>query len=47
MRIVINGSSVSELMVEKIREFRKVELIECNFNCNDMSMVEKVLEHIK
>ena len=47
MQIVINGNSISELMVEKVREFRKVDVIECNFNCNDMSMVEKALEHIK
>jgi hypothetical protein len=47
MQIVINGNSISELMVEKVREFRKVDIIECNFNCNDMSMVEKALEHIK
>ena len=47
MRIVINGNSISELMVEKVREFRKVELIECDFNYNDMTIVEKALEHIK
>ena len=47
MRIVINGSSISELMVEKVREFRKVEIIECDFNYEDMTIVEKALEHIK
>ena len=36
MRIVINGSSISELMVEKVREFRKVEIIECDFISFDM-----------
>ena len=47
MRIVINGNSISELMVEKVREFRKVDVIECDFNYNDMTIVEKALEHIK
>lgn len=47
MRIVINGSSISELMVEKVREFRKVEIIECDFNYEDMTIVEKALDHIK
>lgn len=47
MRIVINGSSISELMVEKVREFRKVEIIECDFSYEDMTIVEKALEHIK
>ena len=47
MRIVINGSSISELMVEKVREFRKVERIECDFTYEDMTIVEKALEHIK
>ena len=47
MQIVINGNSISELMVEKVREFRKVDVIECNFNYNDMTIVEKALEHIK
>jgi hypothetical protein len=47
MRIVINGSSISELMVEKVREFRKVERIECDFTYEDMTIVEKALDHIK
>ena len=47
MRIVINGSSISELMVEKVREFRKVERIECEFTYEDMTIVEKALDHIK
>jgi hypothetical protein len=47
MRIVINGSSISELMVEKVREFRKVEIIECDFNYENMTIVEKALDHIK
>ena len=47
MRIVINGSSISELMVEKVREFRKVEIIECDFSYEDMTIVEKALDHIK
>ena len=47
MRIVINGSSISELMVEKVREFRKVEIIECDFTYEDMTIVEKALDHIK
>ena len=47
MQIVINGNSISELMVEKVREFRKVDVIECDFNYNDMTIVEKALEHIK
>jgi hypothetical protein len=47
MRIVINGSSISELMVEKVREFRKVEIIECDFSYEDMTIVERALEHIK
>ena len=47
MRIVINGSSISELMVEKVREFRKVEIIEYDFNYEDMTIVEKALDHIK
>lgn len=47
MRIVINGSSISELMVEKVREFKKVEIIECDFSYEDMTIVEKALDHIK
>ena len=47
MRIVINGSSISELMVEKVREFRKVERIEYDFTYEDMTIVEKALDHIK
>ena len=47
MQIVINGSSISELMVEKVREFRKVERIECDFTYEDMTIVEKALDHIK
>jgi hypothetical protein len=47
MQIVINGNSISELMVEKVREFRKVERIECDFTYEDMTIVEKALDHIK
>ena len=47
MRIVINGSSISELIVEKVREFRKVEIIEYDFSYEDMTIVEKALDHIK
>lgn len=47
MRIIINGSSISELAIEKVREFRKVEIIECDFNYEDMTIVEKALDHIK
>ena len=32
MQIVINGNSISELMVEKVREFRKADVIESEFN---------------
>ena len=47
MRIIINGISISELAIEKVREFRKVEIIECDFNYEDMTIVEKALDHIK
>ena len=47
MRIIINGSSIRELAIEKVREFRKVEIIECDFNYEDMTIVEKALDHIK
>ena len=47
MRIIINGSSISELAIEKVREFRKVERIECDFTYEDMTIVEKALDHIK
>lgn len=50
MKILVNGNTVSEMISEKVvkvREFKRAEIIECNFTVEDMSLVEKALDHIK
>ncbi|WP_250673806.1 hypothetical protein LZ906_006840 [Paraclostridium ghonii] len=50
MKILVNGNTVSEMICEKVvkvREFGKNEIIDCDFNVEDMSLVEKALNRIK
>lgn len=47
MQILVNGMSIEEIAIEKVREFRKVDIIECNFSYEDLTIVEKMINHIK
>ncbi|MGL5753204.1 MAG: hypothetical protein ACRCXT_21860 [Paraclostridium sp.] len=50
MRILINGSTITEAVSEnitKIREFKRNEIIEVDFREEDPSHTEKLINHIK
>lgn len=51
MKILVNGNTVTEMICEKVvkvREFKKVELVkEISFNNEDVSIGNKILDHIK
>ncbi|MGL5715065.1 MAG: hypothetical protein ACRCX2_18760 [Paraclostridium sp.] len=50
MKILVNGNTVSEMICEKVvkvREFKMNERVACDFTVEDMSLVEKVIDHIK
>lgn len=50
MQILVNGNTINEMICEKIvkiREFRRSQILNCDFSMEDMTLVDKLLEHIK
>lgn len=50
MKILVNGNTITEMMTEKvsvIREFRRSEIIEFDFNTVDFNTLDKIIGHIK
>ena len=47
MQILVNGNTISEMITE-VREFRKVDLIECRFETvEDLTLLDKAIGHLK
>ncbi|CEQ26749.1 hypothetical protein [Paraclostridium sordellii] len=50
MQILVNGNTINEIICEKVvktREFRRSQILNCDFSMEDMALVDKLLEHIK
>lgn len=50
MKILVNGNTITEMISEKVvkvREFKRSEIIECDFTIEDMSFIKKAIDHIK
>lgn len=50
MKLIVNGSTVSEMITEKVvkvREFKRSEIIEFDFNTVDIGTLDKIIGHIK
>ena len=47
MQVLINGNTISEMITE-VREFRKVDLIDCRFETvEDLTLLDKAIGHLK
>ena len=47
MQVLINGNTIPE-MITNIREFRKVDLIDCRFETvEDLTLLDKAIGHLK
>lgn len=51
MKILVNGNTITEMVcgqVSKVREYKKVELVECDFySREDVLLIDKFIGHIE